>query len=77
MFVSASCEGERCRCGEPAQHKVEETIFWDDPVQGRHPLTAYICHRHFVELMGAAAEIAPQQFDRVVQRGIERGWKSE
>lgn len=55
MFVSASCEGERCSCGEPAQHKVEEAIFWDDPVQGRHPLTAYVCHRHFVEIMGPAA----------------------
>ncbi len=56
-FVSMCCEGERCRvCGIPAEHKVEETIFDDDPVQARHPLTAYICHAHFVALMGPAAE---------------------
>lgn len=55
-FVSECCEGERCRCGMPAEHKVEETIFDDDPHRGRHPFTAYICHQHFVELMGPAAE---------------------
>jgi hypothetical protein len=56
-FVSASCEGEKCRiCGEPAEHKVEETIFHDDPFRVRHPLTAYICHPHFVKLMGPAAD---------------------
>jgi len=55
-FVSACCEGERCRiCGSPAEHKVEETIFDDDPMPVRHPLTAYICHTHFVTLMGPAA----------------------
>lgn len=55
-FVSACCEGERCRiCGNPAEHKVEETIFHDDPMPVRHPLTAYICHVHFVTLMGPAA----------------------
>lgn len=57
MFVSACCQGERCRaCGNPAEHKVEETIFSDDPVPNRHPLTAYICHRHFREIMGAFAD---------------------
>ena len=55
-FVSASCQGERCYCGKPAEHKIEETIFWDDPHQGRHPFTSYICHEHFVEIMGPAAE---------------------
>jgi hypothetical protein len=55
-FVSGSCEGERCQCGQPAQHKVEETIFHDDPVPHRHPLTSYICHHHFVEIMGPAAD---------------------
>lgn len=56
MFISACCEGERCRCGEPAAHKIEEVIFDDDPMQGRHPLTAYICHAHFVEIMGPMAD---------------------
>lgn len=56
MFVSACCEGERCHCGEPAQHKVEETIFFDEPMPNRHPLTAYICHKHFCEIMGPFAD---------------------
>lgn len=55
-FVSACCQGERCHCGEPAEHKVEETIFHDDPIQSRHPLTAYICHKHFREIMGPFAD---------------------
>lgn len=56
MFVSGSCQGERCHCGAPAEHKVEETIFHDDPVRNRHPLTSYICHPHFREIMGPAAD---------------------
>lgn len=55
-FVSGSCQGEACRCGQPAEHKVEETIFHDDPLPHRHPLTSYVCHAHFVEIMGPAAE---------------------
>lgn len=55
-FVSSSCEGEKCFCGQIAEHKVEETIFHDDPVPNRHPLTSYICHHHFVEIMGTAAK---------------------
>jgi hypothetical protein len=54
-FVSACCEGERCYCGKPAEHKVEEVIFDDDPIQSRHPLTSYICHEHFAGVMGPAA----------------------
>lgn len=56
MFVSMCCEGERCHCGEPAEHKVEETVFNDDPMPNRHPLTAYICHKHFAEIMGPMAD---------------------
>lgn len=55
-FVSMCCEGEKCFCGLPAEHKVEETIFDDDPVKHRHPLTSYICHKHFREVMGPAAD---------------------
>lgn len=55
FFVSGSCEGEKCYCGKPAEHKVEETIFHDDPVPTRNPLTSYICHEHFCEIMGPAA----------------------
>ena len=51
-FVSACCDGERCYCGEPAKHKIEETIFFDDPNPGRHPFTSYVCHDHFVQIMG-------------------------
>lgn len=56
-FVSACCEGERCYCGAPAEHKVEEVMFMDDPHRrSRHPFTMYICHEHFVAIMGPAAE---------------------
>lgn len=66
-FVSACCNGEKCFCGAPAEHKVEETIFDDDPtghitiggrqlIGARHPLTSYICHTHFAQIMGPAAD---------------------
>lgn len=56
-FISASCAGEKCRmCGKDAEHKVEETIFWDDPYQNRHELTAYVCHECFKKIMGPAAK---------------------
>lgn len=53
-LVSRCCEGELCFCGQPAEHKVEETIFDDDPIPHRHPLTRYVCHKHFCEIMGPA-----------------------
>ncbi len=51
-FVSATCGGERCHCGKPAVKKVGEEIPFDDPMPARHNLTAYICARHYAELMG-------------------------
>lgn len=66
-FISVCCGGEKCRCGADAEHKVEETIFDDEPRNEvtfdsgetfkitRHPLTAYICHACFVRIMGPAA----------------------
>jgi len=41
-----------CRCGNPAVKKVEEHIFDDDPDQMRHPYVAYVCKKHFNEMMG-------------------------
>lgn len=73
-FVSGSCGGERCWCGRPAEHKVEETIFHDDPVPARHPLMSYICHEHFVQLMGAFADVDP--FDNLRLVSKEEGLKS-
>lgn len=54
-FVSASCGGEVCRfgsglndtCEADATHKIEETVFHDDPHHVRHPMTAYLCCRHY------------------------------
>ena len=54
-FVSKCCEGEKCHCGAPADHKVEEVVFDDDPYPARHPLTSYICDTHFCEVMGPEA----------------------
>ncbi len=54
-FVSAVCEGEICRCGKPATHKVAEVILdWGDP-ERRHELTSYVCCEHFAWLMGSTA----------------------
>lgn len=55
-FVSVICQGEQCYCGAPAEHKVEQVIFHDDPTPHRHPLTRYVCHPHFREIMGPAAD---------------------
>ena len=71
-FVSQSCKGEHCGfegCGEPAEHKVEETIFADDPLPQRHPLTAYLCQRHFAALMGPAAEMRQVKADQGENHG--------
>ena len=53
-FVSATCEGETCRCGKPATHKVGEEIPHDHPQQERHNLTAYVCCACFTLLLGPA-----------------------
>jgi len=52
LFTSVCCGGEVCSmCGKPAGEKVEEAIFHDDPRPYRHPLTAYLCHEHFSQIM--------------------------
>jgi hypothetical protein len=81
-FVSACCDGERCFCGRPAHRKIEEAFFFDDPdcigsVFGaggielgyaRHPLTAYVCFDHFVQLMGPAALSPPVAGSEVLEK---------
>lgn len=52
-FISRCCEGEKCSvCGNHATNKLEETIFDDDPYPMRHPLTAYVCKKHFRMIVG-------------------------
>lgn len=51
-FVSGACLGEKCYCGKPAEHMVAEVVFGDEPHPHRYPLTNYICHEHFVQIMG-------------------------
>lgn len=53
-FVSVTCEGERCWCGQPAVKKVGEEIPFDDPTLLRHNLTSYVCSTHYAQLMGPA-----------------------
>jgi hypothetical protein len=53
-FVSVTCRGHRCWCGQEATHKVGEEIPPDDPVPARHNLTSYICCGHYRQLMGPA-----------------------
>ena len=51
-FVSASCKGERCSlCGKPAHKKIGEEIPHDDPYPNRHNCTAYVCQRHYNQIM--------------------------
>lgn len=51
-FIPASARQEFCSiCGTPAQRKVEEVVFEDDPMPHRHPYTAYLCLHHFNEVM--------------------------
>jgi len=43
--------GERCACGVPAAHKVEEVASPEAGNISRRPLSAFLCHVHFCELM--------------------------
>ena len=52
IMPSRACIGEKCRCGAPASKKVGEEILFDDPNPARHNLTAYLCAKHYAELMG-------------------------
>ena len=52
-YTPPQCVGERCIiCGEQAKHKVAEVILSDDPLQGRHELTAYVCTNDFRKIFG-------------------------
>lgn len=52
--VSPCCQGEFCHCGEEAVKKVGEEWLPGEPEenQHRHNLTAYVCAKHYAELMG-------------------------
>jgi hypothetical protein len=63
-FVSATCRGHRCWCGQEATHKVGEEIPPDDPVPARHNLTSYICCTHFLQLMGPSSGCFLPRTDR-------------
>ena len=43
---------ERCKCGAPATHKVEEVI---ESLEC-HPFTQYLCCLHFSEIFGSVAQ---------------------
>lgn len=60
IWRSACCDGEVCNfqgCEAPADRKMSETIFIDDPLRHRHPWTAYLCFDHFRQIVGEAADI--------------------
>jgi hypothetical protein len=48
--VASPCNGEKCRCGEAATHKIAEEIQGEET---RHPLTAYVCCLHFNTMLRA------------------------
>lgn len=66
QFVSDACAGEKCWCGQRAVRKVEEVIFFDDPLPHRRPFAAYICREHFDQMMHPAVRL---QALRLVARG--------
>jgi hypothetical protein len=55
VYIPGSCTGVKCFCGKDAKHKLEETIFDDDPHPFRHNLTSYVCCEHFQLIMGSYA----------------------
>jgi hypothetical protein len=60
-FTPACAQGELCMiCRAPAQRKVEENIFDDDPMPIRHPYTAYLCLKHFNLVMNINDDAAPK-----------------
>ncbi len=76
MFVSGSCKGEICAfhdCVEPAAAKVEETIFHDDPMPVRHPLTAYLCEDHFRKIMGWGVDWTEEHRPKAEETGSVDG----
>jgi hypothetical protein len=69
-FVSPTCKGERCRCGNEATHKVGEEIPPDEPntngpawngIPDRHNFTAYVCCACFAQLFGRAVFCGPER----------------
>lgn len=54
VFISDTCAGETCWCGQPAVRKVGEEFAPDEPNPIRHNLTRYICAEHYAQLMGPA-----------------------
>jgi hypothetical protein len=45
---------EKCFCGNPARHKIEEYVYWHDPMPKVAPPVAYLCRAHFGMVMGRA-----------------------
>lgn len=58
-------------CGAPADAKVEETIFHDDPMPIRHALTAYVCAKHFTAIMSPRRGSSQQDEERMERLAIE------
>lgn len=62
-YIPESSVGEKCSCGKPANHKVEEVLDYgvfesiEDMISTgvRHPLTTYLCCSCFSALMGPTA----------------------
>ncbi len=51
MFKSKCCEGESCKCGKPAYHKIAEEFFDDDDPRPRgHGMSTYVCHECFEKI---------------------------
>jgi hypothetical protein len=62
-FKSGCCIGEKCSvCSEQAMHKVGEEKFPDDLRHWRHNLTAYVCCKHFKEIMGRCEPLLMPNF---------------
>jgi hypothetical protein len=51
--ISNNALANRCFCGVMAKHEIHEVV----PFGSRHPFKAYLCCKHFSQIMGPLAKI--------------------
>ena len=57
---AAHLDEDKCRCGKPAAHKVEDT----SGPGNFHPMTNYLCCEHFTQWVGECGGNYPWDYDQ-------------